>query len=329
MATGTGKTKTCIALVYRLLQAQRFRRILFLVDRSALGEQTTDAFESTQMLNQLTFADSFNIKGLKDATPDSATQVHVATIQGMVKRVLYSDDMPTVDQYDCIVVDECHRGYLLDRELSDTEIQFRSQKDYISKYRRVIDYFDAVKVGLTATPALHTTDIFGLPVYEYSYREAVIDGYLVDNDPPIRIKTEHNQQGITYGVGEEIATYDVGTQAVITTTLEDEINFDITQLNRKVIAKSFNQKVCELLATEINPMSEAKTLIFCVNNDHADLVVSLMQAALDEQYPELDQGVVQKITGSVDQPLEQIRRFKNERLPNIVVTVDLLREVAF
>ena len=147
MATGTGKTKTCIALLYRLLQAQRFRRILFLVDRSALGQQAVDDFGTTKMLNQQTFADTFNIKGLKEATPDSDTQVHLATVQGMVKRVLYNDDdRPTVDQYDCIVVDECHRGYLLDRELDDNEIQFRSEKDYISKYRRVIDYFDAIKI---------------------------------------------------------------------------------------------------------------------------------------------------------------------------------------
>ena len=60
-----------------------------------------------------------------------------------------------------MVVDECHRGYLLDREMSDAELSFRSQDDYVSKYRRVLEYFDAVKIGLTATPALHTVDIFG------------------------------------------------------------------------------------------------------------------------------------------------------------------------
>ena len=76
-----------------------------------------------------------------------------------------------------MVVDECHRGYLLDREMSDAELSFRSQDDYISKYRRVLEYFDAVKIGLTATPALHTTHIFGEPIFTYSYREAVIDGF--------------------------------------------------------------------------------------------------------------------------------------------------------
>ena len=77
------------------------------------------------------------------------------------------------------------RGYLLDRELSETELSFRGYDDYISKYRRILDYFDAVKIGLTATPALHTTQIFGAPAYTYGYREAVIDGFLVDYEPPL------------------------------------------------------------------------------------------------------------------------------------------------
>ena len=324
MATGTGKTKTCIALVFRLLQAQRFRRILFLVDRSALGEQTEDAFSSTQMLNQQTFADCFNIKGLKDAKADSSTQVHVATVQGMVKRVLYSDDAPTVDAYDCIVIDECHRGYLLDRELSDTEVEFRSQNDYISKYRRVLDYFDAVKIGLTATPAVHTAEIFGYPVYQYTYREAVIDGYLVDSEPTIRIITEQNQDGLTHAKGEEIGQLNTDTGDVDYTTLDDELNFDVTKLNRNVIAPSFNQVVLEAIADRIDPFSKEKTLIFCVDNEHASLVVDTLNDILDKKYGGVEKGLVKQITGSVDKPLEQIRHFKNERLPNIVVTVDLL-----
>ena len=198
MATGTGKTKTCIALIYRLLKAQRFRRILFLVDRSALGEQAANAFKDTRMESLQTFADVFGIKEMSRGTGvppvnnsdhdrdghatsyklDTDTLVHIATIQGLVQRVLYYPENsrpPQVDEDDCIIVDECHRGYLLDREMSDTEMQFRNYEDYISKYRRILDYFDAFKIGLTATPALHTTEIFGEPIYTYGYREAVVD----------------------------------------------------------------------------------------------------------------------------------------------------------
>lgn len=70
MATGTGKTKTCIALVYRLLKTQRFRRVLFLVDRTALGDQATGAFQETRMESLQTFADIFEVKELKDGTPE-------------------------------------------------------------------------------------------------------------------------------------------------------------------------------------------------------------------------------------------------------------------
>ena len=113
MATGTGKTKTCIALIYRLLKAKRFRRILFLVDRSALGEQAANAFKDTEMAGLQKFADIFDVKELGEKKPDKETSVHISTIQGMVRRILYANDeseKPKVDQYDCIVVDECHRG---------------------------------------------------------------------------------------------------------------------------------------------------------------------------------------------------------------------------
>ena len=182
MATGTGKTKTCIGLLYRLLKTKRFRRVLFLVDRTSLGEQAEGAFKDAQHEGLQTFTNIFDVKGIADAKADKDTKVHIATIQGMVARVIAGEETRPfpVDTYDCIVIDECHRGYLLDKELGDDELTFRDEADYISKYRRVLDHFDAVKIGLTATPALHTSQIFGRPVYSYPYREAVIDGFLVD-----------------------------------------------------------------------------------------------------------------------------------------------------
>ena len=84
MATGTGKTKTCIVMVYRLLKTKRFRRVLFLVDRTALGEQATGAFEETKIENLQTFAEIFDLKGLKEQTPDRDTKVHIATVQSFV-----------------------------------------------------------------------------------------------------------------------------------------------------------------------------------------------------------------------------------------------------
>ncbi len=327
MATGTGKTKTCIALIYRLLKTKRFRRILFLVDRSALGEQAANAFKDTRMESLQTFADIFGIKELDEQKPDSDTAVHLATVQGMVHRVLYAPENstpPPVDEYDCIIVDECHRGYLLDRELSEAELIFRDYDDYISKYRRVIDYFAAVKIGLTATPALHTSEIFGPPVYTYSYREAVIDGHLVDHEPPVQIKTELSESGIRWKKGEEVPVFNPNATQIELFKAPDELQFDIEDFNRKVITESFNRVVCEYLAQELDPASPRKTLIFCANDAHADLVVKLLKDAFKAAYGTVDDDAVVKITGAADKPLHLIRRYKNEQQPNVAVTVDLL-----
>jgi type I restriction enzyme R subunit len=327
MATGTGKTKTCVALIYRLLKAQRFRRILFLVDRSALGQQAVDAFRDTRMENLQRFADVFGIKELGDQQPEADTLVHIATVQGMVKRVLFPGEgvpPPAVDQYDCIVVDECHRGYLLDRDLSETEQGFRSFDDYISKYRRILDYFDAVKIGLTATPALHTTQIFGTPIYCYGYREAVIDGYLVDHEPPIQVSTQLSTDGIVWKAGEEVAVYNPSQGQIDLFTTPDEIKIEVEDFNRKVVTESFNQVVCDYLASELDPSSQQKTLVFCANDAHADLVVHLLKKAFEKRYGGVDDDAVLKITGAADKPLHLFRRYKNERHPNVAVTVDLL-----
>jgi type I restriction enzyme R subunit len=327
MATGTGKTKTSIALIYRLLKAQRFRRILFLVDRSALGEQAANAFKDPRMESLQTFADIFGIKELKEQQPDTDTAAQIATVQAMVQRVLYpAEGMAStpVDQYDCIVVDECHRGYLLDRDLSDIELGFRSFEDYISKYRRVLEYFDAVKIGLTATPALHTTEIFGPPIYTYGYREAVIDGYLIDHEPPIQIKTELSRDGIAWKVGEQVPVYDTHSGQVALFTTPDAVKLEVEQFNRRVITESFNRVVCEYLAKELDPGAREKTLVFCANDAHADLVVDLLKQAFRDHYGSLDDDAVIKITGAADKPLQLIRRYRNERLPNVAVTVDLL-----
>jgi type I restriction enzyme R subunit len=92
MATGTGKTKLAIALLYRLLAANRFRRICFVVDRNALGQQAEAEFRSTKVVSVKTFADIFGLKGLNDIAPESETKVHICTIQGLVKRVLFAED---------------------------------------------------------------------------------------------------------------------------------------------------------------------------------------------------------------------------------------------
>lgn len=327
MATGTGKTITCIGLVYRLIKTGRFRRVLFLVDRSALGEQSSNAFKDVRLENYQTFADIYDVKELGDIRPDSDTRLHIATIQGMVKRLLYPNENEPpipIDQYDCIVVDECHRGYNLDQEMNDAELIFRSESDYISKYRRVLDHFDSIRVGLTATPALHTTQIFGPPIFQYTYRQAVIDGWLVDHEPPYRLITALSEDGMKWQQGEEMKILDSKTNQLQLFNTPDEVEVEIDEFNRKVLTENFNKTVCAALAEHIDPSLPGKTLIFCVNDLHADMVVRLLKAAFDELYGSVHDDAVMKITGKADKPLQLIRRFKNEQLPKIVVTVDLL-----
>src|SRR5690606_27824737 len=108
-----------------------------------------------------------------------------------------------------------------DKEMSEVEVLFRDHQDYVSKYRQVIDYFDATKIGLTATPALHTVEIFGRPVFTYSYREAVVDGYLIDHEPPYQFETALKQSGIHWSVGEKVEVYNTRTGEIETEILED------------------------------------------------------------------------------------------------------------
>ncbi len=332
MATGTGKTRTVLGMIYRFLKTSRFNRILFLVDRTALGEQAEDVFNEVKLEDLKTLNDIYDIKTLEDAVFEDETKVHIATVQGMVKRLLYNDEerQPSVTDYDLIVIDEAHRGYLLDKEMGEDELLYRDQLDYQSKYRMVIEYFDAVKIALTATPALHTTQIFGKPVFKYTYREAVIEGYLVDYDAPHKIKTQFNTEGIKYNKGETLALYDPVTHEITNSeVLQDEMNFDVEKFNKQIITPSFNRTVLEEIGRDIDPedVMQGKTLIYAVDDEHADLIVKILKEVYTNYG--IDNDAIMKITGSVAggnkrKVQEAIKRFKNERFPSIAVTVDLL-----
>ena len=329
MATGTGKTRTAIALMYRLLKHKRARRILYLVDRNSLGQQTADAIQDNKIGN-LSIASIYGVKELKDKLPDASTKIQIATVQGMIKRLFYNDDKeekPSVGQYDFIIVDEAHRGYAEDKELSEKEYHFYDQNDYVSQYRRVVDYFDATAIGMTATPALQTTDIFGKPVYSYSYQQAVLDNYLVDHDAPTIIKTKLSQEGIHFKKGAEIDLFDQSSESIKSEKLPDNMNFEVKDFNKRVITESFNRVVCDYLAQNcLNPNDPelGKTLIFAATDSHADMVVRLLKESFKNAGNPVDDDAIEKITGSIRHPNNEIKLFKNEKNPNIAVTVDLL-----
>lgn len=326
MATGTGKTRTIIGLMYRFLKTERFKRILFLVDRNALGKQAIDFFNEAPLEQNQPLSKIYNIASLGDMAAEAETRIQVATVQAMVLRVFASDAPPPIDEFDCIIVDEAHRGYTLDQDMTEGELATRDAAQYLSSYRRVLDYFDAVKIGLTATPAKHTTEIFGKPVYTYSYREAVADDWLIDHEPPIRYTTLLSKNGIHFDKGSEVSVINTNTGGVELAELDDEMDFDVEHFNRRVITEDFNRVICDELAQkQLDPFGEEKTLIFCVTDRHADMVKRLLDEAFKEAYgDEYNEAAVAKITSQSDKVDTLIKQYKNERYPNIAITVDLL-----
>lgn len=327
MATGTGKTRTIIGLCYRLIKAGRFRRILFLVDRRMLGEQAADAFKELKIEGLQTFAQIYDLQEITKAAAELDTKIHFATVQAMVQRVVYADQPPSIGDYDCIVVDEAHRGYTLDKEMEEEELILRDQRDFQSKYRMVLDYFDAYRIGLTATPAVHTAEIFGKPVFTYSYRKAVTEGYLIDFEPPFVFETKLGKNGIVWEQGDEVKIYDPEENEIIEAGVtEDEIRVDIAGFNKRVINDSFNRNIITKLIADygIHPDDKKKTLIFAATNLHADMIVDIFREELENLGEEVDEQAIVKITGEVYNRKELLLKYKNDLYPSIVVTVDLL-----
>ncbi|MEN1785566.1 MAG: type I restriction-modification system endonuclease [Bacteroidota bacterium] len=326
MATGTGKTRMVIGLSYRLIKSNRFKRILFLTDRRLLAQQAFGNYQDHKIEGINTFSEVYQLEYVKTRVPDTDTRLHFATVQSMVKRLFYGEkDGLAIDTYDCIIIDEAHRGYNLDKELDEEDLEFKNQEDYVSQYKRVIQYFNAYIIGLTATPALHTTEIFGKPVFTYSYRQGVIDGHLVDQEPPYRIKTQLSEAGILWKKGERPKVFNPETNKIEElAALEDDLLVEIEQFNKLVITPEFNRVVIRELVNHLDPDSEEKTLIFAVRDSHADLIVELLFEEFERIGLDVPPHAIQKITGAAYDPEQLTKEFKNEKFPNIAVTVDLL-----
>ena len=267
--------------------------------------------------------------------PDATkTFVYVSTIQRMTINLFgwensfdqeasdpdYEDEVEELETpipihtFDLIIADECHRGYTA----KDTAI-----------WRKTLDYFDAIKIGLTATPALHTTAYFNKPVYRYTTEEAVLDGYLVDYDPVI-ISSNVLMNGAFLKEGEQVGVIDTQTGKETYDELEDERKFESEEIERKITSPDTNKKIIEELAKyayehENETGRFPKILIFAVNDlqftSHADQIVKVCKEVFNQ-----GDDFVKKITGNpnVDRPLQRIREFRNRPNPKIVVTVDML-----
>jgi type I restriction enzyme R subunit len=217
-----------------------------------------------------------------------------------------------IHAFDVIVADECHRGYT---------------RQELSLWRDTLDHFDAIKIGLTATPAAHTTSYFHEVVYRYDYERAVREGHLVDYDV-VKIKSDVRMNGVFLGEGEHVELVDPQTGQQKLDILEDERKFETAEIEEKVTAPDSNRKILEevnryALQHETAFGRFPKTLIFAANDlqhtSHADQLVRIGREIFGR-----GEAFVQKITGRVDRPLQRIREFRNRPEPGVVVTVDLL-----
>ncbi len=350
MATGTGKTFTMVNETYRLMESKVGKRILFLVDRRALAAQAVRAFASfepepskkfdkihevySQRFQREDFGEEerFDPKVLPAAyllNPQAKHDfVYVCTIQRMAinlfgRGAVWSGDEEDIDDdaeqllipnhaFDIIIADECHRGYTTAE---------------LSLWRNTLDHFDAIKIGLTATPAAHTKAYFTDVVYRYEYSRAVREGYLVDYDA-VKIKSDVHMQGVFLKEGELVGMVDPDTGSEQLDQLEDEREFDATEVERKVTSPDSNRKILEELKKYALEHEQKygrfpKTLIFAANDvphtSHADQLVEMAVEVFGR-----GESFVRKITGRVDRPLQRIREFRNRKEPSIVLTVDLL-----
>lgn len=351
MATGTGKTFTTVNLVYRMLASGYAKRILFLVDRKSLAAQAVTAFASFDTPRNIKFKDEYEMYSQKfrkedfegesyDPTvlpnsyltnPDGTkTFLYVCTIQRMAinlygKSIAFDEGEETEDDaeeklkipshaFDLIIADECHRGYTS----KETNV-----------WRNVLNHFDAIKVGLTATPASHTVAYFGKPIFNYPLQQAIDEGFLVDYDA-VAINSEVLMKGAFLKEGEQVGMIDTETGREQIDQLEDEREFTSTEIEQKITAPDTNQKIIEELKKYTDEFEAErgrfpKTLIFASNDipmiSHADRLVSICKTLYNR-----GDDFAAKITGSptVDRPLKKIKEFRNRPNPKIVITVDML-----
>ena len=354
MATGTGKTFLTVAQIYRLLESKLVRRILFLVDRKALAAQAVREFNAfntpkgnkftqeyevySQRFQREDFGEDaqFDPKVLPNeyltAPKSSHTFVYVSTIQRMVRNLFgaeaafsqtsndsdYEEDADKLDipihAFDLIIADECHRGY---------------SAQELSLWRETLQHFDAIRVGLTATPAAHTVALFGDPIFRYGVEQAIRDGYLVDYEA-VAINSKVRIDGLFLKEGEQVGKIDTQTGEETFDNVEDERTFTAEDIEQEITAPDSNRKIIEEVAKHAYAHEEQtgrfpKILIFAVNDiphaSHADQLVRICREVFKQ-----GDDFVQKITGNpnVDRPLQRIREFRNRPKPKVVVTVDML-----
>lgn len=338
LATGAGKTYAACLAAYRFLSYTPMRKVLFLVDRNNLGKQAEGEFGTFRLTeNKEPFNTIFGVNRLKSAKIPSDSNVVISTIQRLFS-LLKGDDvddndeesafddnednvvsLPTnpllpPDYFDLIIIDECHRSIY-------------------GNWRQVLDYFKTAKIiGLTATPIPETVAFFNNNiVVNYTLEDSIKDGVNVDHRT-FRIRTEVTENGGAILQGDKTRQTTVYTGKTENVVWQENKNYTREELNRSIINPAQIKLILETyrdsVYTEmfIDPQREPnfdylpKTLIFALNENHANNIVKIAKDVFNRH----DDKFVQKITYSVGDSNALIRQFRNDKDFRIAVTCTLV-----
>ncbi|HCE43648.1 MAG TPA: restriction endonuclease subunit R [Lentisphaeria bacterium] len=306
MATGTGKTRTCIALVDALMRAGHAEKVLFLVDRIALRGQGLDAFKE-----HLPNEPRWPKEGEKLIAKDR--RIYISTYPTMLNIIREEGNTLSPHFFDLIVIDESHRSIY-------------------NTYGEVLDYFKAISLGLTATPTdiidHNTFKLFncddGVPTFAYTYEEAVnnIPPYLC-NFQVMKIHTKFQAEGIS----KRTISLEDQKRLILEGKEVAEINFEGTELEKTVINKGTNALIVKEFMEESikdsNGVLPGKTIFFCASIPHARRIEQIF----DSLYPEY-KGELAKVLVSDDPRVYGktglLAQFKGNDMPRIALSVDML-----
>lgn len=299
MATGTGKTFTAFQIVWRLWKSGTKKKILYLADRNILVDQT--------MANDFKPFEKYMTK-VTDKKLDSSYEIYFALYQQLVSND--KDDILKIlkqfkrDFFDLVIVDECHRG--------------SARED--SQWRKVLEYFDkATHIGMTATPK-ETKDVtnigyFGEPIYTYSLKQGIDDGFLAPYKV-IRVGLNTDLQGYRPEAGK----LDVNGQEI------EDREYNVKDFDKKLIIDERTQEVARRITKFLKENDRfAKTIVFCVDIEHAE---RMRQALVNENSDIIKDNprYIMRITGDNAEGKAQLDNFiaVDEKYPTIVTTSKLM-----
>lgn len=306
MATGSGKTRTCVAMVEALMRAGWAEKVLFLVDRIALRDQALAAFKE-----HLPNEPRWPKQGEKEIAKDR--RIYISTYPTMLNIVRNEETSLSPHFFDLVVIDESHRSIY-------------------NTYQEVLDYFNTITLGLTATPTdvidHNTFNLFncddGVPTYAYSYEEAVnnIPPYLC-NFQVMKIKTKFQEEGIN----KRTVSLEDQKRLILEGKEIEEINYEGTELEKNVINKGTNALIVKEFMEESikdpNGVLPGKTIFFCASKAHA----RRLEQIFDSLYPEYN-GELAKVLVSEDPRVYGkgglLDQFTNKDMPRVAISVDML-----